>query len=70
MPIEYLLLRDCPVPIERCPYCGAHPFRPFLRGLVQRSRRSWWGLGRPRPYCALICSECQIIVGHERPQYP
>ena len=63
MPIECTLLRFAPVPLERCPKCGARPFEPFIRGYVQRFR--WWGL-RPA-YCCLICTECKEIVGHEAP---
>jgi hypothetical protein len=66
MPIEVWLLEGEPVPFEHCPQCG-EIFVPFLRGMIQRSRRSWLGLGPRRAYCALICSECKEIVGHESP---
>lgn len=64
MPIECALLRGQPVPIEKCPKCGAEPFDPFLRGQVQRRKFKWflWG---PWPYCALICWNCKEIVGYE-----
>jgi hypothetical protein len=66
MPIECVLLDDAPVPLRECPECGVLPFRPFMRGQVQR----WKGLFRKRPYCALICSTCKEIVGWEKPQTP
>lgn len=66
MPIESLLLADAPIPLERCPACG-EVFVPFLRGMIQRGKRSWLGLGPPRAYCALICRECHGIVGYESP---
>ncbi len=64
MPIEYTLLRDAPVPLTHCPACGDRPFDPFMRGMVQRSKRKWF-IGPKRPYCALICSKCKEIVTHE-----
>ncbi len=66
MPIECMLLKDARVPFERCPACS-EPFVPFLRGMIQRHKRSWFGLGLHRAYCALICSECHEIVGYESP---
>lgn len=66
MPIEYQMLKDRPSPRNRCPFCGAAPFVPFLRGMIQRPRRRFW-FGRTRPYCALICSECKEIVSYEDP---
>lgn len=66
MPIESWLLENQPVPFEHCPACG-EIFVPFLRGMIQRSKRSWLGLGPRQSYCALICSECKEIVGHESP---
>jgi hypothetical protein len=67
MPIECRLLEGQPVPIRRCPFCGAHPFVPFLRGMVQRPKRKWL-FGPRRDYCALICSGCKEIVCYERPK--
>lgn len=67
MPIEYTLLKDQPCPIIVCPACD-EPFRPFMRGVVQRSKRWLWGLGPRRDYCALICWECKEIVGYESPR--
>jgi hypothetical protein len=74
MPIECSTLEGQPVPFLTCPNCGA-PFRPFLRGMVQRGVFSggllcwsWWKalFKRERwPYCALICWECKEIVGYE-----
>lgn len=69
MPIECELLATMPCNLKTCPKCGA-PFRPFLRGLVQRSLLSWAGFqailrGEYFPYCALICWECKEIVGYE-----
>ena len=65
MPIEVLLLAHEPYPVERCPIC-ALPFRAFLRGQVQRSKR-FLGVLWPRPYCAVICQGCKQIVGWEAP---
>jgi hypothetical protein len=66
--VAQLLLRRSP--LDRCPACGTEPFKPFMRGQVQRSKFTWWGLGGPRPYCSVICSECKEIVAHEDPSYP
>ena len=73
MPVEYVLLKDAPVPLGSCPRCHVRPFHPFLRGQVQRSE--WWfRWGWPpwwsRPYCALICWACKDIVGYEDPLDP
>lgn len=67
MPIEAALLDGALVPITRCPICGESPFRPFMRGQVQRpTRRLWfWPFGDLRPTCALICWRCKEIVGWE-----
>lgn len=72
MPIECTLLDGQPCSLDDCPKCGK-PFRPFLRGEVQKSidlfNPEWWKwlVGRPNNwrYCALICWECKEIVGHE-----
>jgi hypothetical protein len=66
MPIEYVLLKDKPIPQSHCPYCGAIPFEPFLRGTIQRSK---FHLGKRRNYCALICSNCKAVVGYEAPPW-
>lgn len=69
MPIECTLLEGTRCALSECPNCGATPFDPFLRGLVQRSpwtwRTPWLPFGKPRPYCTLICWECKEIVGYE-----
>jgi len=64
MPIEAAILYGQPSPLKECPKCHAAPFRPFLRGQVQRSKFKWLFWGR-RPYCALICRDCKDIVGYE-----
>src|SRR5438046_2851824 len=66
MPIECTLLEGQPVALDRCPKCSTWPFTPFMRGQVQRSGRKWF-IGPRRDYCALICSDCKEIVGHESP---
>lgn len=66
MPIESFQLETAPNRLTNCPKCGK-PFEPFLRGQVQRGSRSWFGFGKPRPYCALICRACKDIVGFEYP---
>ena len=65
MPVECTLLKDAPVPLKYCPDCGEEPFKPFMRGQVHRGRR-WLVFGPKRPYCALICSFCKVIVGWEK----
>lgn len=64
MPIEFELLDKEPVLVGYCPKCGSTPFVPFLRGLVQRSKRFFF-IGPKRPYCALICSRCKEVIGYE-----
>jgi len=66
MPREYTALLNEPPPLAECPNCGACPFEPFLRGLVQRAKR-WLFIGPRRPYVAVICADCKEIVGHESP---
>jgi hypothetical protein len=66
MPIEYLLLKNAPVPLSVCPKCGER-FEPFLRGMVQRG--GGWRFWRKRPTCALICWACKEIVGYEWAPY-
>lgn len=53
-----------------CPKCGAHPFRPFMYGMVVRSPGLgdlWrWITRQPRiGTTTLICWTCKEIVGHE-----
>jgi hypothetical protein len=69
VPIEYMLLLDAWVPLKRCPACGVQPFVPFMRGMVHRHRSKWlfFGFGKPRRYCALICSTCKEIIDYESP---
>lgn len=71
MPVEALILASRRPPLERCPECGDKPFRPFLRGQVQRSpwtwKTLWLPIGKPRPYSCLICWGCKKIVGFEEP---
>lgn len=70
MPIETVLLENQWIPFAECPECDK-PFRPFLRGQVQRGpigQLLAWIRGEQdwRGYCALICWECKEIVGYER----
>ena len=69
MPIEAALLDGAPVPLGYCPKCYAAPFRPFMRGQVQRGMLRVWLArllsNREEGYCALICRECKEIVGYE-----
>jgi hypothetical protein len=67
IPIEVRLLEGQAVKLGWCPVCGERPFVPFKRGEVQRARRSFFGFGKERDYCALICSECEAVVGYESP---
>ncbi len=69
MPIEVTLL-DGKRSLDECPACGDRPFRPFLRGQVQRSSRTWFGFGKRRPYVALICWSCKKLVAYEDPKRP
>ncbi len=66
MPWEYTALLSRPVPIDSCPVCQDKPFDPFMRGMVQRSCRTWFTRVK-RPYCALICAICHAMVGYEDP---
>ena len=73
MPWQAAVLARRPEPLPACPLCDAEPFESFTRGAVQRNKYPWWK--RPfsafltekdvRPYCAIICSSCGEIVGHE-----
>ncbi len=66
MPVECDLLDKKPPPVMYCYYCGAEPFIPFMRGMVQRSKRKWF-IGKRHDYCAIICSHCKQIIGWESP---
>jgi len=72
VPIEYTLLKNQPCELNKCPQCDAQPFKPFIRGTVQRNPYPWYDpfgwLTEERPYCALICSKCKNIVGYEGPR--
>ncbi len=68
MPIECPILEGVPCEITQCDQCGEFPLVPFMRGTVQRSPWRWWQIrriGNRRPYCAVICSHCKVIVGWE-----
>lgn len=74
MPIETALLAHTPPPLSVCPKCQTQPFRPFLRGQVQRTPfiAPFAFLGsllrhQPFAYCAVICSACKYIVDYEVP---
>jgi len=75
LPEEAITLTDQEPPLGHCPYCNQEiragmifePGRPFLRGMVQRSRRPWYAPWRTRPYCAVICPDCKEIIGWEEP---
>jgi len=62
MPIETVLLRQAPLPLQFCPKCRRR-FEPFMRGEVQSFWRRLFG----RPYCCVICRMCKEIVGYEKP---
>lgn len=67
MPKEYTLLQGKPEPpLKWCPNCGQAPFVSFMRGTVQRRKRTPF-LQRPRPYCTVICSHRKEIIGWEDP---
>ena len=69
MPIEVTLLLNQPYPITTCPKCGHTPFESRMRGIVQRSKRSFnlFKGFQKRDYCALICNKCNDVVGWESP---
>lgn len=78
MPWECDSLKNEPFPLIDCPWCGAYPLKPFIRGQVHRSKRKftilWWKSWLPlpwlvsQPYCAVICSRCHQIVDFESPK--
>ena len=70
MPIEALSLEGQPCKFESCPRCHSTPFDPLMRGMVVRSRWSFaylrhWFCGGPWEEWALICYECNELVGYE-----
>jgi len=69
MPIEFTMLQDKPEALTECPNCGAEPFESFLRGQVQRAKRTLfsWPPFKLRPYCSVVCYSCKEVVGHELP---
>jgi hypothetical protein len=75
LPEEAISLTGQEPSVQSCPECGGvikmgqifEPGTPFLRGMVQRSRRPWYAPWRTRPYCAVICPHCKDIVGWEEP---
>jgi len=64
MPVEAIISQSMPVPLARCPRCGAEPFDPFLRGQVVRTFLLPWKWRR-RDIWALICRACKEIVAYE-----
>ena len=67
MPIEYMLLKDMPCKVTKCPVCGAAPLEPFMRGQVLRRRKEFWLFGC-WDYSALVCGKCKSIAGWESPE--
>ena len=75
LPVEAINLTDQEPLFSSCPVCHGEikvgkifePGTPFMRGMVQRSRRPWYAPWRTRPYCAVICPHCKEIVGWEEP---
>jgi hypothetical protein len=78
MPIEHRLLKGQPEIFIRCPNCGGKPFYSSHRG----NRQSLWRKYLPliessalfpgfrfvqRPYCRVICWQCALTVGYEKP---
>jgi hypothetical protein len=64
MPIEAAALKDWPHPDVKCPSCGKS-LLPFMRGQVQRQKKSL--MGKKQPYCAIICANCKDLIGYEDP---
>jgi len=58
--------QDLAEPFDVCPKCGAVPFKPFMRGRVQRPKRFLGFLWR-RDYMAVFCRGCKALVGWESP---
>jgi hypothetical protein len=46
------------------------PGVPLLRGMVHRWHRVWYAPWRTRPHCAVICPDCEQVVGWEEPKTP
>ena len=69
MPPECDLFRYEPEPFEVCPKCGSAPFQSVKRGWIQRPKRFLWILWK-QPYCAIVCSICGCLIGHEYPPEP
>jgi|SRR5210317_79318 len=73
MPEEKTILERLPPPFIRCIYCAGEirkgtqnqPCTLYMRGEVQRSKRSWWPPFRKRPYCAVFCPHCRRHLGWE-----
>jgi hypothetical protein len=63
MPIEYAQLKDKPMPFTACPKCHRTFHHALERGVVQSALRKFFGM----KYCALICRQCYITVGWEKP---
>lgn len=66
MPIEFSMLGKQKQPVIQCKNCGNFTNDPYLRGLIQRSKR-WFWIGPKRDYCAIICAFCDSIKGWESP---
>lgn len=67
MPIEYLQLRDTPMQVTECHYCGV-PLQNdsdllLARGTIQSTWRRLFRL----PYCVVVCKNCGGVAGYERP---
>lgn len=67
MPIEYTLLKNAPELFDTCPKCKHTPFKSFMRGQVQKNKYIIWPFIKREKYCAIICNECNNIVGYEDP---
>jgi DNA/RNA endonuclease YhcR with UshA esterase domain len=61
MPIDYMLLKDQPVPLSKCPMSDAQPFIPFLRGTEP------FAMGI-RPFFAILgLLLCAIVARADKP---
>jgi len=67
MPIEFKLLKNKPLKIEKCPECGQKNPDYLMRGLIQRSKR-FLGILWKRDYCLIICEKCKRDIGWESPE--
>lgn len=71
---ETLILDNKSCPLRYCPQCGVYPFKPKTRGQLQKLwiwpfkqlRELWseWN-GQRDLNCALVCSDCGLVVGWE-----